>query len=132
MSDDFQELIREAGLRATQPRISLLEHMQDLACPLSLDGLAESKNADLGDRATIFRNLVALSDAGLVQQVQSLGKRQLYEVQSREHAHVTCVECGTTECISAPLELPKSVKVKNWKKIHSSITYWGTCVSCAD
>ena len=60
------ESLRGAGLRKTAPRLAVLEVLERARRPLSHAEVAESLAAEGLDRATVYRNLVALSEAGLV------------------------------------------------------------------
>ncbi|MFN8599009.1 MAG: transcriptional repressor [Candidatus Binatia bacterium] len=98
--------IRAAGLRSTAPRIAVLERLRRARAPLSHPELT-AQLVPLGfDRATIYRNLVDLADAGLVSRVEVGDHVWRYEVRGREHApgeaehsHFVCNDCGTVSCL---------------------------------
>ena len=98
--------IRAAGLRSTAPQIAVLERLRRARAPLSHPELT-AQLVPLGfDRATIYRNLVDLADAGLVSRVEVGDHVWRYEVRGREHApgeaehsHFVCNDCGTVSCL---------------------------------
>ena len=100
-------LIRGRGLRATVPRLVVLEHLQRATAPVSHPELAAAL-VPLGyDRATIYRNLTDLVEAGLVSRVE-LGDH-VWRFERRagsdrgdhrgDHPHFVCNDCGTVSCL---------------------------------
>ena len=85
------ERLRDAGLRATQPRRTILEW---------LDGNPGHHPADLLvdrtglSKATVYHVLGQLSGAGLVLTTESGGGRMLYETSPDVHHHFVCRGCG--------------------------------------
>jgi Fur family transcriptional regulator, ferric uptake regulator len=97
--------IRQAGLRCTPARLTVVGERQHSERPLSHAEIA-STLAPLGfDRATVYRNLVELSDAHLVSRVDlgHHGWRFEWRSETREdfdeHAHFVCTKCGQVTCL---------------------------------
>jgi Fur family ferric uptake transcriptional regulator len=103
---EIRTQIRAAGMRSTAPRISVLERLRRARAPLSHAEIT-AQLMPLGfDRATIYRNLVDLAEAGLVARVELGDHVWRYEVRDREHArgeaehsHFVCNDCGTVACL---------------------------------
>ena len=97
----MSDRLRANGLRSTAPRRAVLSVLEGAGSPLSHNDVVE-RLAEW-DRATLFRNLVALADAGLVRRIDIGDRVWRYELVNHEeaqgHAHFTCTECGTVECI---------------------------------
>lgn len=97
------ERLRTAGLRCTQPRLQVLKVLVEAASPRTHAELSEVLGAL--DRATVFRNLVALTDAGLVRRLDLGDHVWRYELSEdghadeAGHAHFTCVSCGDVVCL---------------------------------
>ncbi len=59
------------------------------------------------DRATIYRNLIELSDAGLLLRVELGDHVWRFEARRNdadgppEHPHFVCVDCGEVSCLSS-------------------------------
>lgn len=58
--------LRGAGLRGTAPRIAVLRFLERATAPLSHGDIYQELAVRGFDRATIYRNLINLADAGLV------------------------------------------------------------------
>ncbi len=100
--------IRAAGMRSTAPRISVLERLRRANAPLSHAEITEELLPLGFDRATIYRNLVDLAEAGLVSRVELGDHVWRYEVRGAEpregegeHPHFVCNDCGTVSCLPA-------------------------------
>ena len=64
--EQLKSTIRRAGLRSTAPRIAVFRRLYAAATPISHGELVEVLNEEGMDRTTVYRNLVDLTDAGLV------------------------------------------------------------------
>lgn len=127
-----KQLLKDAKLRVTSGRISLLAALIKEGRPLSMDDASDMLGWKGGDRATVFRNLHALSEAGLIRMVRSAGKRDVYELSKRPgaHAHAVCTRCGKVECVDA--EAASAAQAPGgWRMSSQEITLWGLCPACA-
>lgn len=102
---DLCARIRDAGLRCTDARLAVLQQLRHSSSPLSHADIA-STLAPLGfDRATVYRNLVGLSEAGLLSRVDLGDHIWRFEWRSDgqkdadEHPHFVCTECGEVSCL---------------------------------
>jgi Fur family ferric uptake transcriptional regulator len=103
---EIRSEIRAAGIRSTAPRISVLERLRRAAAPLSHAEITEELLPLGFDRATIYRNLVDLAEAGLLSRVELGDHVWRYEVRgpeprdgASEHPHFVCNDCGTVSCL---------------------------------
>ncbi len=104
--DAVRTRIREAGLRCTTARVAVLKHLDAASGPLTHAEVSEAL-ADLGyDRATIYRNLTELTEAGLAVRVELGDHVWRFEVKhagsghsGEEHAHFLCTTCGEVSCL---------------------------------
>jgi Fur family ferric uptake transcriptional regulator len=106
--DAVKACIRQAGLRCTPARVAVMQHLDHVPGPRTHAEVAESL-ADHGfDRATIYRNLIELTEAKLVNRVE-LGdhvwrferKRPSGRSAGRaeDHPHFVCTACGEVSCL---------------------------------
>ncbi len=101
----LKDLIRKVGLRATASRVAVLQLLRSAQHPLSHADVSEALSKEPWDRATLYRNLMDLSEAGLLRRV-SLGSTWRFEQEqdsnknsNQGHPHFVCTECGTVECV---------------------------------
>jgi Fur family ferric uptake transcriptional regulator len=131
-------VIRQAGLRATASRIAVLRMLGEADRPLSHADIVDALTDQPWDRATLYRNLIDLVNAGLARKVE-LGDRvwrfdrssSSHPHDAAVHPHFVCTVCGDVAClpevsISTPtLGIPKSLRDR-----HVEVHVRGVCDAC--
>jgi Fur family ferric uptake transcriptional regulator len=112
-SQQLREALHRAGLRGTASRLAVLERLRRAASPLSHGEIVEAL-APLGfDRATLYRNLIDLTDAGLLRRIDVGDHTWRFEMgrsgapraagerdgQAATHPHFVCTDCGSLACL---------------------------------
>ena len=136
--DHLRDAIREAGLRCTGPRVAVLEHLQRTGAPSSHGELVEAL-ADHGfDAATLYRNLIDLTRAGLLNRINLGDNVWRFELRAHrashpEHPHFVCTVCGDVTCLSqVRVKLtPAPGSTKSIVGDISEILIKGRCTACA-
>ncbi len=137
--DALRERIRAAGLRSTAPRVAVLACLEGADSPRSHAEICEALQGEGFDRATLYRNLVDLAEAGLLTR-RDLGDhvwrfelRREGANHDAEHPHFTCTDCGEVSClpevtvrIKAAEGAPKSVA-----EASVQVQLRGRCDGCA-
>jgi Fur family ferric uptake transcriptional regulator len=108
-ADDLNALkdrIRSAGLRSTSARLSVLRLLRDKESPLTHAEVAELL-APVGlDKATVFRNLVDLVEAGMLRRTELGDHVWRFEYRAPgshdedHHPHFVCSDCGSVTCLN--------------------------------
>jgi Fur family ferric uptake transcriptional regulator len=102
----FRAAIRDAGLRCTASRLAVLELLEQAKSPLSHAELADDLTPLGFDKATVFRNLVDLTDANLLSRTELGDHVWRFELKKPTdpddggHPHFVCVDCGGVTCLS--------------------------------
>lgn len=95
--------LHEVGLRATAARVAVFHAVRRARGPVTHDDLKRELEGSGWDAATIYRNLVALTEAGLVARTDHGDRRWRFEPATSEahaeHPHFFCVDCGTVRCL---------------------------------
>lgn len=96
--------LRAAGLRATAPRLAVLNLLRHSRSPLSHREVAARLHSRGWDRATFYRNLVDLAAAGLARR-RDLGDRvgrfeATGQAVAHRHPHFVCRDCGAVSCLA--------------------------------
>lgn len=103
--DLVKQAIREAGLRATPARIATLQLLRESPSPLTHAVVAEHLAATGVDKATAFRNLNDMTEAGLLRRTEVGDHVWRFEATRGEgehdtgHPHFLCVDCGAVSCL---------------------------------
>ena len=102
--DSVRRAIREAGLRATPARMATLQWLRVSNTPLTHAVVADHLATAGIDKATAFRNLNDLVEAGLLRRTEVGDHVWRFEATTAEdddaHPHFLCVDCGTVSCLS--------------------------------
>lgn len=104
-SQQLREMIREAGLRCTDSRATVLQFVAESSRPQSHADVSEQLVPEGLDQATIYRNLTDLCDAGLLKRLD-LGDHvwrfefRLEDNEDDEHPHFVCTDCGEIACLA--------------------------------
>lgn len=136
---DLRERLRSAGLRATTSRVAVLRALEGRGTPSShTDVIGELKDEGW-DRATLYRNLTDMAEAGLLRRVDLGDHVWRFELASApdgvghdaEHPHFLCTRCGDVTClptvkVAAPADISPMVLA-----VGVSVQLRGVCASCA-
>lgn len=103
--DQARKKLRSANLRCTPTRIAVLRLLSGTENPLTHKEV-EKRLAPKGlDKTTLYRCLVDLSDAGLVNRIElgdHLWRFTIHGCEDQKtfsHPHFLCIECGKVECL---------------------------------
>jgi Fur family ferric uptake transcriptional regulator len=133
-ADDFRDLLVSRGIRVTEQRLALLESIARVTSPISHPELTERMAGSGLDRATVYRNLLTLAEAGVLVRAQlgdNVWRFELPRVTSSDHArhpHFVCNECGSVKCLPADaVKLRSDSTGGEVAEVHLR----GRCTSCA-
>jgi Fur family ferric uptake transcriptional regulator len=99
------KVLRDAGLRKTGPRLAVLQVLEGAKSPLSHADVADALDDETLDRATVYRNLMALTEAGIVRRTDLGDHVWRFELvravtaHETAHPHFVCTDCGTVSCM---------------------------------
>ena len=99
--DEIRARLRDAGLRVTPGRLATYALLHEATIPLTHSEVSETLGDTGVDRATLFRNLQDLTEAGLVTRTDRGDHVWRFEVAGRHanHPHFVCVDCGEVACL---------------------------------
>ncbi len=90
--------LKKAGLKATLPRLKILEILEASSHPHLTAEDVYQRLREAGEEvglATVYRVLTQFAEAGLVLRHNFEGGRAVFELnEGRHHDHMVCVECG--------------------------------------
>jgi Fur family transcriptional regulator, ferric uptake regulator len=132
---EIKQRLRELGLRVTAPRLAVLRILAEAERPLSHAEVVALLGEDVSwDRATVYRNLVALVEIGLARVASHAAGIVRYELARGEahdaHPHFLCDDCGVVSCLpETAVVTPKKAK---WSKSlkGAEVQFVGRCPGC--
>lgn len=135
MKPAIEEAFRERGLRCTPQRYGVMEYLMRHPVHATAEQIYAAVNRVRPhmSRASVYNNLNALIEAGLVRQVVLEGGAARFDANISPHHHFVCETCGAVEDIQwfdiprlasrAPLE-GRSVRAY-------ALVIRGACRACA-
>ena len=130
------DILRAHGLRRTRGRVRLLRFLLQARTPLSHSEIVAGLGDPPMDRVSVYRNLDALADRGIVHRAYVDGRTYLFETADRCgammcHPHFTCRKCGAVSCLTEvkamlPEGLPDRYVVER-----TQVHLRGVCPECA-
>ena len=134
--DDARSLLKEHGLRSTNPRIAVLMLLSSAKSPLSYSDVVGLLGDHDWDPATIYRNLIKLKEANVlsvVSRAEGISRYALIkdDQDNHRHPHFVCDDCGQVSCL--PAELTISIPLEGqWRQsiAKAVVQLRGECPDC--
>ena len=132
--DDLRQLLVDRGIRVTEQRMTILRELAKLRLPTSHPELTERLSGSDLDRATVYRNLLSLTEAGLLVKTQLGDNVWRFELlqsgatEHREHPHFVCNDCGNIACLPANSVALRGQAARNQV---AEVQLRGRCTDCA-
>ena len=129
--------LRQAGLKATLPRVKILEIMERSSVRhLSAEDIYKAlleEGEDVGI-ATIYRVLTQFESAGLVTRHHFEGGISVFELDHGEHHdHILCIKCGKVEeFVDSVIEQRQRdiARKSGFTMTDHSLNIYGICDDC--
>ena len=136
---DLDELVRSHGLRRTMARVRVLKFVLASGRPVSHGDVAKALEPEGFDYATVYRNLIDLSEAGILARTDLGDHVWRFELRSAkpndeaEHPHFICTDCGSVTCLpdNAVKLLPTKKAPRALAKRQVVVQVKGVCDDCA-
>lgn len=139
-SGGFSDLLRDAALRVTRPRLAVLEavHVHPHADTETVFAAVRGELPDVS-RQAVYDVLNALTAVGLVRRIQPSGSVARYESRVGDnHHHVVCRSCGVIADVDCAVgEAPclaaadPDGRLDGYVLDEAEVIYWGLCPDCA-
>ncbi|WP_062290407.1 Fur family transcriptional regulator [Demequina phytophila] len=134
-SIDAPAMLREAGLRVTEPRRAVLEALEGLP-HASADAVHARVSRRLPDVSlqTVYNVLHDLTGRGIARSIEPGDHPARYELRVGDnHHHLVCTRCGViadVDCVvgQAPCLTPDDDH--GFAVAEAEVTFWGLCGAC--
>ena len=126
-------ILQEGGLKRTKLRMALLDCLMTAKNAQSYLDI-KAKLGESVDKSTLYRNLSAFEDAGIIHRINDqsgISKYAFGKIHGHggNHAHFICEECEAIYCMEKSISL--DIKVPEGFKTHDVQTIIkGTCPHC--
>jgi Fur family transcriptional regulator, ferric uptake regulator len=132
--EEIRQLLSTRKLRVTEQRMAILRELSLQQVPVSHPELTQRLAGTQLDRVTVYRNLLSLTQVGLLVRTQLGDKVWRYSFLQDEasthdmHPHFICILCGVIQCLPASAVSFHTELVCN--EI-AEVQLRGRCVACA-
>ena len=132
---DWPSLLRDVGLRVTQPRLAVLDVVA--ATPhISADLVTDLVRARLGTVSVqaVYDALNTLSAHAILRKIEPAGSAMRFEIHAADnHHHLICRSCSSIVDVACsvgamPCALPDDPH--GFVVDEAEVTYWGVCSRC--
>ena len=132
------EELKSTGLKATLPRLKILEIFQTSSqrhkTAEDVFRILLEERSDIG-LATVYRVLTQFEQAGILLRSNFESGKAVYELnEGHHHDHFVCTSCGAVEeFYDAEIEKRQNLiaKSKGWVIQDHAMSLYGQCASCA-
>ncbi|MBV8618650.1 MAG: ferric iron uptake transcriptional regulator [Curvibacter sp.] len=131
------EELKNTGLKATLPRLKILELFQKgrqrHMTAEDVFRVLLQEQSDIG-LATVYRVLTQFEQAGILSRSHFESGKAVYELnEGQHHDHLVCTSCGKVEeFYDAEIERRQQMvaKAKNWLLQEHAMSLYGLCANC--
>ena len=135
MTPGPRELLKEAGMRITAPRLAVLEWLTTHP-HTTAEQVADGVRARLGTVSTqaVYDVLNACTRSDLVRRIEPAGHPARYETRTGDnHHHLVCRQCGRTEdvdCVVGAAPCLEPSDTHGFVLDEAEVVFWGKCPDC--
>ncbi len=133
---DAEAILRQSGLRVTNPRLKVLTVLLSAGEPLDIQSIIERALPVRLDFSTVFRTVQHLDNSGVIRRVHLRRRTAHYEtgLGGAHHDHVTCTVCKRVQPLPGGCPMIDYQKVLEEKTgftmINHSLEFFGICPIC--
>ncbi|MCK4530648.1 MAG: transcriptional repressor [Candidatus Marinimicrobia bacterium] len=94
--EQFIAYLRSEGKNITPERLHILDAVLNQKAHFKIDDMIEKMSCAKKrvSRATVYRSIKTIENAGLIKYIRSINDEKIYEVQKEHHDHMICESCG--------------------------------------
>jgi Fur family transcriptional regulator, ferric uptake regulator len=135
-SSPVADRLKHAGERVTNQRLLIAAELGRASRQVTADELyarLQSSHPGIG-RATVFRTLERLVEAGVARRLEREGHVYGYVTcEPEHHHHLACTRCGRVEEINESYITPLATRIKRERGFQvddARLDFYGRCASC--
>jgi Fur family ferric uptake transcriptional regulator len=136
LRDKARQMLKDARLYCTEPRLAILQVLLQAARPLRQDQVAEQLTLRALNKVTVYRTLESLVEVGLLHRAFTYKRAWYFELadhctEHQCHPHFTCTNCGVTLCLTDILLPMARMSQKGFVINRQQVRLEGLCPACA-
>jgi len=94
--EQFVSYLRSKNKSITPERLNILDEVLAQKNHFKIEDIIEKMSSAEKSisRATVYRSIKTIEEAGLIKYIRSINDEKVYEVQKEHHDHMICESCG--------------------------------------
>ncbi|MFA6618055.1 MAG: Fur family transcriptional regulator [Candidatus Neomarinimicrobiota bacterium] len=131
----FKDFLRSKGKNITPERMDILSEVLNQKGHFKIEDIilkmSEAKNPI--SRATVYRSIKKIEEAGLIKYIRISNDEKVYEIQTEHHDHMICEKCGNIiEFHNEELEILQNAICRSFAFTphHHTMKIFGLCEKC--
>ena len=136
--ESFETFLKGQDSRYTSQKRAIADKVFNTKVPFEVDLFIfdSTKDGDKFSRATVYRTIKQLYEAGLIQRIATDDGKVYYErnISEKQHDHLICNQCGKISPLkNTGIEetLEKFCNSIGFKPEYRSLHLYGVCKKCA-
>ncbi len=132
---DFAAELRNAGLRATQPRLAALAFIAEKG-HCTVDDVRDHVRAKIGSVSVqaVYDIVHILTEKRILREVRPVGLPTMYEIETCDnHHHIVCRICRKIENVPCAVGYRPCLQASTtygYVIDEAEVVYWGVCPGC--
>lgn len=136
IKDRFKDFLRSKSKNITPERMNILSEVLDQKGHFKIEDiiLKMSKAKDPISRATVYRTINTIEEAGLIKYIRISNDEKVYELQTEHHDHMICEKCGNIiEFYDVELETLQNAicESRKFTPCRHTMKIFGLCEDCS-
>ena len=126
------EKLLNRNIKPSYQRIRILEYLDNHRIHPTVDRIFIDLQKEIPtlSKTTIYNTLNIFMDAGLVRVITIEDNETRYDIDTSDHGHFKCDECGEIYDFQINIEDIKPIGLSNFKITDKSVYFRGVCESC--
>lgn len=138
MESNYQKILQDHNLRATDQRVDLLRILSENHKPITLKDIMKKVKSSGTHEVTLYRMLALFKEKGIVRQIDFGGTVPYFEIadHAHDHHHIICTNCKKiSDFVGCGVESAAKKALAQSKEFKSitnhSFELFGLCKNCS-
>lgn len=126
------EMLLSRNIKPSYQRIKVLEFLLNNRIHPTVDQIFTALQNDIPtlSKSTIYNTLNLFIDAGLVRLITIEENETRYDIDTSDHGHFKCIECGEIYDFSIDIDDLKAKGISNFEITDKNVYFRGVCSKC--
>lgn len=131
--ENLQKELKNRNINLSYQRLKILEYLAQNQCHPTVDQIFTDlqKSISTLSKTTVYNTLKKLAEEGLVRVINIEDNETRYDINTEDHGHFKCENCGTIFDFSINMDLLVSSELENFSVMDKNVYFKGICPQCS-